>query len=75
MLIFKDRSPHNIFALERISNFTICSLYCQGKSASGFRKNRSERGVEQAFMPADKAFKVPVSLRRRPSRSAQRGAT
>jgi hypothetical protein len=29
MLVFKDRSVHHIFALERISKFTICSPHSQ----------------------------------------------
>jgi hypothetical protein len=28
----QDRSPHHFSALERIPNFTICSLFCQAKS-------------------------------------------
>jgi hypothetical protein len=39
MLVFKDRPQHNISALKRISYFTLCSPYCQEKSASPNGKN------------------------------------
>lgn len=29
--VFKDRPQYSFFALERISNFTICSPLCQAK--------------------------------------------
>jgi hypothetical protein len=44
MLVFKDRSTHHIFALERISKFTICS-------PSRPRKiDRQKRVEERPFM-------------------------
>jgi hypothetical protein len=33
MLVFKDRSMHRIFALERISQFTICSPISQEENS------------------------------------------
>jgi hypothetical protein len=64
----KDRSTHRIFALERISNFTLCSLLLSSK----------KRGVvveERPFRTAKKIEKRTPSLRRRSARSVHASDT
>jgi hypothetical protein len=65
----KDRSTHHIFALERISNFTICSLLCQVKSGYFLTENSIAVRVEQAIHACGKSSKFPFLA---PAARAQR---